>query len=206
MGSTERRERERTEIRTKILNAAREMFAESGVEAVTMRAIAERIEYTPTAIYHHFKDKHALLTELCAVDFEALVQKFDSIGRIDDPIERLRALGRAYVEFALEHPSQYRFMFMTPKLPLEGSANGPAEKAYGYLRDSIAEAVRAGRYRPELDDPELLAQIAWAAVHGVVSLHITMADRSWIAWRDPKETAAAMCEALILISLQDPLG
>ena len=64
MGPKERREREREEIRTSILEAARDLFANEGVEAVTMRRIAEKIEYSPTAIYFHFKDKESLLAEL----------------------------------------------------------------------------------------------------------------------------------------------
>src|SRR5438876_541437 len=79
----------REEIRTLILDAAREMFAAEGYDAVTMRRIAERIEYSPTAIYFHFKDKDALMHELCDTDFAKLAQEFGPIARIADPIERL---------------------------------------------------------------------------------------------------------------------
>src|SRR5918998_3174665 len=92
MGSRERRSRERSETREKILNAAREMFVRRGYEATTMRAIADRIEYTPTAIYHHFRSKQALLTELCSIDFRSLAGAFQRIGRIEDPVERLRRI------------------------------------------------------------------------------------------------------------------
>ena len=74
MGTLERRARARDTIRTKILDAARDLFARDGVEAVTMRAIARRIEYTPTTIYHHFRDKHTLLVELCRIDMASLAQ------------------------------------------------------------------------------------------------------------------------------------
>ena len=67
MGVRERRDREREEIRTRILDAARELFATEGYEAVTMRRIADRIEYSATAIYFHFRDKEALLQELCHI-------------------------------------------------------------------------------------------------------------------------------------------
>ncbi|HTD61922.1 MAG TPA: helix-turn-helix domain-containing protein, partial [Gemmatimonadaceae bacterium] len=67
--ANDRREREKIAIRTKILDAARELFAEHGYDAVTMRTIAEKIEYTPTAIYYHFKDKDALIRELCDMDW-----------------------------------------------------------------------------------------------------------------------------------------
>ncbi len=81
MGTVERREREKQELRTRILDAARELFAELGYEAVTMRKIAERIEYSPTAIYFHFKDKDALMRELCEMDFSTLAQQFRTIAR-----------------------------------------------------------------------------------------------------------------------------
>src|SRR5690349_9461387 len=109
MGPRERKERERADVRERILDAARELFARDGVEAVTMRAIAERIEYSPPVIYSHFADKHALIQELCYRDMRALAQAFGRIGRIEDPVERVRQIGRAYIDFALEHPQQYRF-------------------------------------------------------------------------------------------------
>ena len=69
MGITERREREKEEVRKKILDAARELFATEGYERVTMRKVAEAIEYSPTTIYHHFEDKDDLVRALCLADF-----------------------------------------------------------------------------------------------------------------------------------------
>src|SRR5258706_4035211 len=101
MGVRERREREREEVRTKILDAARELFATEGYEAVTMRKIAERIEYSATAIYQHFEDKETLLAELCRHDFRQFSTHFARAAAIEDPIERLRAAGLAYFDFAV---------------------------------------------------------------------------------------------------------
>src|SRR5579863_7802837 len=98
--ATDRREREKLAIRTKILDAARELFAEQGYEAVTMRTIAERIEYTPTAIYYHFKDKDALIRELCDADFSALAEEFQKIATVANATDRLKLMGRAYARFA----------------------------------------------------------------------------------------------------------
>src|SRR6218665_2559783 len=86
-GSLARRERQKAETRQAILDAARELFVADGVEATTMRAIAARIGYTPTAIYHHFRDKDALIMELCMADFTALGTALYSIGRIEDTVE-----------------------------------------------------------------------------------------------------------------------
>jgi len=198
----ERKERERAQVRALILDAAREMFAADGVDAVTMRAIAERIDYSAPVIYSHFQDKETLLQELCYEDFRALGQAFRRIERIDDPVERLRRIGRAYVEFALEHPSHYRFMFLTPKTPgiaekhaaLRGN---PEEDAYAFLCDTVAEALASGRFRPELDDVEELAQTFWASAHGVVSLQLVKSHDKWIDWRNVRTTSDLLIDATL---------
>ena len=207
MGPRERRTRERELTKSRILDAAREMFVEDGVEAVTMREIAKRIEYTPTAIYHHFRDKQALIEELCVIDFRGLAQAFQKIGRIEDPGERLRRIGLAYIDYALEHPSHYRFMFMTPKaLPTEsssgaGDADGDAEPgshAYTVLRATVAEGIAQGRFRPEFSDADELAQILWAGVHGIASLYIVNGGKGdHVPWRDARETGRAMVDVLM---------
>src|SRR5215813_14075270 len=155
MGPKQRRERERAEIREKILEAARELFVSEGYEAVTMRKIAERIEYSPTAIYLHFKDKEALLEELCGNDFRTLAHRFVDFAQIRDPIERLRRSGAAYVDFALSHPQHYRLMFMTPTPEHKPSAENlafkgkPEDDAYAFLRATMAQAIEEKRLRPE---------------------------------------------------------
>src|SRR5580765_6562626 len=103
MGTKERREREREELRTKILDAARELFAKEGYEAVSMRRIAEAIEYSPTAIYVHFKDKAELMRELCHEDFSKLDAGNPDALETTDPVERIRALGRMYIHFGVTH-------------------------------------------------------------------------------------------------------
>jgi AcrR family transcriptional regulator len=197
--SQDRRSRARAETRQKILDAAREMFVQHGYEATTMRAIAEKIEYTPTAIYHHFQNKEALLTELARMDFRSLASAFQQIGRIGDPLERLRRTGEAYVAFALGHPMQYQLMFMTrkPGVGVQKGVAGPEEDAYSFLRATCALAIDSGRLLAEFDDPDELAQIAWSSLHGLMALHIVKDEHSEIEWRDPKKTAGRMGQALI---------
>jgi AcrR family transcriptional regulator len=203
LGTLERRERERQELRTRILDAARELFVEEGYDAVTMRKIADRIEYSPTAIYFHFRDKQALLRELVDVDFGSLASEFQKIARIADPIDRLRKIGRAYVGFALSHRNHYRLMFMTPHpeaMKPEDSRitqGNPEEDAYAFLKATVSEAIAAERLRPEFSDPDLVSQMVWAGSHGVVSLHIAKCKDAWVDWRDPVETAHAQIEVLI---------
>ena len=210
MGPKERRTRERELTKSRILDAAREMFVEDGVEAVTMREIAKRIEYTPTAIYHHFRDKQALIEELCLIDFRGLAHAFQKIGRIEDAGERLRRIGLAYIDYALEHPSHYRFMFMTPKPLLPESSFGisdgdPDSHAYGVLRSTVAEGIAQGRFRPEFTDPDELAQVLWAGVHGIASLYIVKGGKGeHVAWRDPRETGRAMVDVLMRGTMRTP--
>src|SRR5207249_1007019 len=111
--SLERRQRERVQTRQRILDAARRRFVQRGYEATTMRAIAAKIGYTPTAIYHHFEDKEALVAELSALDFRAFAQALQDFGAVADPVERLRRTGRAYVAFGVANPMHYQFLFMT---------------------------------------------------------------------------------------------
>jgi AcrR family transcriptional regulator len=203
LGTTERRERERSELKTRILDAARELFAEQGYDAVTMRKIAERIEYSPTAIYFHFRDKQALLQELCDTDFGNLAHEFQKIARISDPVDRLRHIGRAYVSFATTHPNHYRLMFMTPHpsgMRADDSRirrGNPEEDAYAFLRATAEQAIAEGRLRRELADPDLVSQMVWSGTHGVVSLHIAKCNDDWVEWRDTTATADALIETMI---------
>jgi hypothetical protein len=73
----------------------------------------------------------------------------------------------------------------------------PSEDAYAFLRETCAETIAAGRLRPEFQDAEEVAQMAWAAMHGVVALHIAKGDDQAIPWRDARETAAHACAALM---------
>ncbi len=90
MGIAERREREREEVRRKILDAARDLFARDGYERVTMRAVADAIEYSPTAIYHHFEDKDDLVHALCEEDFGTLLRSLSGQAMPSDPLLRIR--------------------------------------------------------------------------------------------------------------------
>ena len=199
-GLREPRAPERQETRDLILDAAREMFVKEGIEAVTMRAIAKKVEFTPTAIYHHFRDKHALLRELCDNDMRALAQAFQRIGKIEDPIDRLRRIGQTYIRFGLENPSHYRFLFMTvtpPDVDTGVEKANPEEDAYSFLRLTVAEAISAGRLRSELTDPDQAALMIWSVTHGIVSLSIVFDNDDWIAWPDPEKTGMAAVDSMI---------
>lgn len=203
MTSMDRRAREKAETRRKILEAARDLFLQEGVESVSMRKIADAIEYTAAAIYVHFPDKQSLILALCDEDFGALREAMAQADGIVDPVERLRAVGRIYVDFALEHPHHYRFMFMTThpndakmveQMPECGKGN-PDEDAYALLMKIVKDCIEAGRFKPQYADVRVVTQAHWAAAHAVVSLYITHGKDPWVDFTQPRETAYLLMDA-----------
>jgi AcrR family transcriptional regulator len=203
MGVLERRERERLETRDKILDAARELFIEEGYDGVSMRKVAEKIEYSPTAIYVHFQDKEHLFLELCHNDFRRLAESFGQLAQIADPIERLRRIGHSYMEFGLENPNHYRMMFMTshPPLPKDEEQcavkGNPEQDAYAFLRMTVQEALAASAFRADLTDADLISQTLWAGVHGVVSLQVAKSKDDWVPWCSFKQRAELVIEGML---------
>jgi AcrR family transcriptional regulator len=113
----------------------------------------------------HFADKEELFRELCHRDFERLSKVLQTTAISTDPIERLRQIGRAYIEFASRHPNHYSFMFMVPLPHLED--------------DQSNHSVHSN---PEKD--AYASETLWAAAHGVISLEVAKkgADE-WVQWR-----------------------
>ena len=209
MGVQERRDRERDQTRTKIMDAARDLFAAEGFEAVSMRRIAEAIEYSPTAIYVHFKDKQDLFRQLCREDFGRLAGAFLELAKVRDPVERILRIGRNYIRFALEYPNHYRLMFMTPAAPQPDEnemkhKGNPDEDAYAMLKQAVAEAIDQKRFRPEYRDAELATQVCWATAHGIASLQITKGCDKWIDWRPIEARSAAALSAIVRGMVADP--
>jgi len=205
MGVQERRGRERQATRERIVDAARELFVREGYDGVTMRKVAQKIEYSATAIYVHFKDKRDLFLNVCLEDFGRLASAFSGLAKIGDLRERLRKTGQVYIDFGLKYPKHYRLMFMTPLSGVEqheeeemaaGKGN-PERDAYAFLRLCVQQAMNAGVFRPGFDDADLLAQTMWAGVHGVISLHIAKSEDNWVPWRTLKKRSEAMLDGLM---------
>jgi AcrR family transcriptional regulator len=177
MGITERKERQRAELREQILTAARAIVFEDGFPALTMRKIAEAIEYSPATIYLHFENREAIGRQLCAEAFEKLLSYMSPAGAIADPAERLRAIGRAYARFGFENPESYKLIFMTDEKYLEElfgeepDSGDSGQGAFDLLVDTVRECVASGAIAEQ--DPVLLAEALWSSVHGVVSLRLT---------------------------------
>lgn len=169
------REAEQTQTRRAILDAATRLFLRHGYRDFSLRQVAAAIGYTPTTIYLYFEDKDDLLFHVAMEGFRhfgAMLQAGYDAGAT--PLERLLALGRAYVRFGLDNPLHYRLMFIDRDEFLQREPppgfEAPAD-SFGLLVRTVNECIAAGEIRPV--DPEALAMAIWAAVHGVVSLALT---------------------------------
>jgi len=181
MSIAKRKERQRAELRERILQAARQIVNGEGLEQLTIRKIAELIDYAPGTIYLHFEGRHDIVRQLVRESFGELLRYMSRAARLVDPLERLRALGHAYIAFAMEHPAAYRTIFMQPpdiaaavwslvKEDGEGR-KGPGQGAFAILWSTVRELIDRGVFRKL--DAEVVADAIWACVHGIVALHIS---------------------------------
>lgn len=179
MGVIERRAREKEELRGRILTAATELFVEQGFANVSIRKIAEKIEYSPTTIYLYFKDKAELMGSICYQVFDELAIALNAIGDKGlPPLERMRESLVCFGEFALRHPDYYTVVFCLPE-PVEltsilkdGVHRDPGMEMFDRLRTTVAECMSRGELRN--DDVEMVSQQVFTMVHGVAAALVTM--------------------------------
>ena len=181
MGTKERRAREKEQLQRQILSAARELFVNEGYENVSMRKIANKIEYSPTAIYLYFKDKGDLLDSVCKETLLSLLNTLELLNRDkSNPIETLRKSGKAYVEFGLKYPQDYKLTFVVRPQFQKGLGLGEGsvgERVFNYLRAMVSECIRQKAFRRV--DVDTAGQALWSAVHGVTLLLIDFPDFPW---------------------------
>ena len=174
MGVTERREREKENLRQDILDAASEMFAQEGYASVSMRKIADKIEYSPTTIYLYFKDKNDLLNQICEETFANLIKDWQKIeNKTDDPLTGLSKAMAAYVEFGLKYPNHYEVTFTNPLNDFLGEdgqqfEGSMGQKAFEHIVSQVAKCMEAGQIKQS--DIAVTSQLIWAMGHGIVSL------------------------------------
>src|SRR5699024_8917870 len=112
MGIQERKEKYKEDLKRKILDAAIRLFTKQGYEATSIRKIAAEIEFSPTTIYLYYKDKLDIVYALHQEGFRRLGEQFKALQTVDHPFERLKAMGRTYIQFALENKAFYELMFV----------------------------------------------------------------------------------------------
>lgn len=160
-------------LRTEILHAARDLLAETGSDdAVSVRAVAERVGVSTPSIYLHFADKDALIDAVCEEVFTELGTAMEEAAQgADDPFDSLRQRGLAYVQFALDNPEHYRIVQMTRGNEVDGARDLLATSTYTNLVESVRRCQEAGVFAPDAEAVEI-ATTLWAAAHGVAALLI----------------------------------
>jgi AcrR family transcriptional regulator len=169
-----RKERQKEELKGKILQAAKELFMQKGFEDTSIRNIAEKIEYSPTTIYLYFKDKDDIFCELHREGFILLNQYFRPLAHVADPFERLKAINKAYITFALENGEFYDLMFIIRSpmnsITKEESDWEEGKRSFMFLVGTINECIAKGYFKDM--QPDIVAFTVWSMVHGIVSLEI----------------------------------
>ena len=178
MGVTERKAREKQELRQQVLDAARELFVREGYENVSMRKIADKIEYSPATIYTYFQDKGEILDCLCEETFLKLhLEKLAAAHHIVDPLQALKKGMETYIRFGLEHPDHYVVTFILKDAPYEKTGSRETRKGkagqqcFGDMRSIVRRCMEQGKIKNA--DLEETSQALWAGIHGLTALLIT---------------------------------
>lgn len=176
MGVQERREREKKEQRQRILDAALDIITANGFAALSMRKLADRIEYSAASIYLYFESREQIAQELSEVAFGKLLRALVDAAAATDAVQALEATGLAYVTYGLENPQLYRLIFMSDADYMTAAFRNQSEpnvgmRAYGTLLDLAKRLQSAGILtRPPMVE---VAELIWMTLHGIVSLQIT---------------------------------
>src|SRR5215472_6434971 len=172
MGVQERRARQKESVREEILDAARTLFVKEGYEHVSMRKIAEKIEYAPGTIYLYFRDKAEILNHICEETFARLAQKMQAINKDPaNPLDGLQRGLRTYIQFGVDNPNHYIVTFVQAKQIPDERLLQAGQRCFNGLRGAVRRCMDAGQLNCQ--DVEEVAQALWAGAHGVTTLLIS---------------------------------
>lgn len=171
MSIASRKQKEKENMRTLILDAARSIFLEKGYEQTSIRNIAERIDYSPGTIYLYFKEKDEIFHALHEEGFSRLLEQMQPLQFVSEPFERLKAMGRVYMEFAKNNKDFYDLMFiMHAPMKIEQIDQWEmGDKTLNYLKQVIGECMAVGRFQGR--DVNFLSFTIWASLHGMCALY-----------------------------------
>lgn len=175
MSTAERKLRDKENLKKLILNSAKKLFVEKGIEHTTIRNIADEIDYSIGTVYVYFKDKNAILHELHTEGFKQLGGHFRELYQINNPMERLKIMGKYYIKFALENAEMYDLMF-NMKAPIEFLDDVHQEEwnegkgTFEVLRNTVQACIEAGHFKEHRLEP--LSFMIWSLVHGMCCLEI----------------------------------
>jgi AcrR family transcriptional regulator len=159
-------------FRDQLCSAAARRFAESGFAGVTLRALSAELGVSAMTPYRYFRNKEEIFAAVRTQAFQRFGVAIERAARgIADPIERIRAVGRAYVRFARREPQTYRIMFQLDP-PLPSARYDPLQqhelsRGWHVLHAAVSEGIARGQLR---GDAVLLAHKAWIPLHGLVTL------------------------------------
>ena len=160
------------EFREKLVDAAERLFAQHGLEAVTMRQLAAELGVSPMTPYRYFADKDAILTAVRTRAFnrhaEALELAFEGGA---NTVERASAVGRAYLDFALSHPEAYKLMFdiKQPNEAAHPELVAAGERSRATMTAHVKAMIDSGLLR---GDADLIGHMFWSALHGAIQLQL----------------------------------
>lgn len=170
MGIIERKERNKQEMRKTILQTAMKLFLEEGFPNVSIRKIADKMEYSPATLYLYFQDKDQILFALHSEGFEELHRRQQEVLSVTDPKMRIRKHGEIYIKFALENPEYYNLMFImrSPvKKIIDGQEQQPM-RCYDFFKNDVQIALEAGMLKGT--NVDIATFTLWSFVHGIVAL------------------------------------
>jgi AcrR family transcriptional regulator len=176
LGLKERQERDREAVSRSILDAARELFVTHGYQEVSIRKIAERIEYSPAAIYSYFPSKDDIFFALAEEGFRLLFSYGASPRPADagDPMDAIRALFWRYYEFSKEHSEYFALMFLDRSVPRISKSWHRFEfvtEMRGAMVLRIREAIDSGAFPPGTE-PHAVFRILLTSLHGAATLKL----------------------------------
>jgi len=185
MGILSRKQKETEALREKVLDAAEDIFVKEGVEKVTMRRIATRIDYAPTVLYRLFNNKADLMEHLIARGYEGVRAQYEVVRQRTDlsPLAMLKGLLATYAGYALSHPNHYWMWFGTGSARLVGQRIRMTHGRLEYIVFQVwvdgIEACQADGLFSGWDSLEVF-QVLWSRVHGLISLRLQHPDLPWM--------------------------
>lgn len=192
-------------LATDIIRATADIVEERGPEGVTMRAVADRIGYSPTTIYLYFENKEDLLKQALIRAYEWLIAAVQDAG--GTPRARLAARSEAYVRWAINHPGLYRFMYESPVLlPVDEEEMTVWMRDWETTRGILESCIAEGSLQPQ-DDLPTTTTVMWAAVHGIAMLAISgrlARPGTELPQAEVEARALALTDAFVCLCFAEP--
>jgi AcrR family transcriptional regulator len=173
MGISDRKEREKEEMRKLIMDTAFQMFLKEGYAGTSLRDIAKKIEYSPSTIYLYYQDKDALFYDIQTKCFHDLIDRYQIVDEISDPLERLKEIGVAYMDYNSKNPQCFNLMFMLDS-PLCAMKREDRWEKYGnvagFFKYTVVECI--DKKVIKYSDPVAACVEIWALAHGLTTMFV----------------------------------